>query len=135
MKIAVACMNEHTVSAHFGRADKYIIYEIENGEVMGRNTVRKFGHDDFFGRQPGGGQGHGHGEDSGFGHHAGCKHEQMIENIRDCDVVLAGGMGRGIYMGVQRWGIRPIVTDITEVEKAVRAVLDGTIVDHTERLH
>ena len=135
MKIAVACMNEHAISAHFGRAEKYMVYEIENGEVMGRNIVHKFGQRHFAGQQPEGGQGHGHGQGSGFGRHAGHKHEKMIENIRDCDVLLAGGMGRGVYQDVQRWGIRPIVTDITEVEKAVQAVLDGTIVDHTEKLH
>ena len=135
MKIAVACMNERTISAHFGRAEKYMVYEIENGEIMGRNMIEKYGHRHFSGQQPVGGQGHGHGQGSGFGRHAGHKHEQMIENIRDCDVLLAGGMGRGVYLDAQRWGIRPIVTDITEVEKAVQAVLDGTIVDHTEKLH
>jgi predicted Fe-Mo cluster-binding NifX family protein len=133
MKIAVACMNEHTIAAHFGRAEKYMVYEVEDGQVMDRKMVPKPGHRHFSQQQPVGGQGHGHG--SGFGHHAGCKHEQMIENIRDCDVLLAGGMGRGAYVDMQTWGIRPIVTDITEVEKAVQAVVDGTIVDHTEKLH
>ncbi len=59
----------------------------------------------------------------------------MFENIKDCDVLLTGGMGRGAYLDLQKWGIRPIVTDITDVEKAVQAVLDETIVDHTEKLH
>ena len=135
MKIAVACMNEHTVSAHFGRAEKYMIYDIHDGKITDRNLVPKLGHRHFAQQQPVGGQGHGHGQGSGFGQHAGCKHEQMIENIRDCDVLLAGGMGRGAYVDMQTWGIKPIVTDITEVEKAVQALLDGTIVDHTEKLH
>lgn len=133
MKIAVACMNEQTVSAHFGRAEKYMVFEVWEGRITARNLVPKLGHRHFATQQPVGGQGHGHG--SGFGHHAGHKHEQMVENIRDCDVLLAGGMGRGAYLDLQSRGIRPIVTDITEVEKAVQAVLDGTIVDHTEKLH
>ena len=136
MKIAVACMNEFTVSAHFGRAEKYMVYDIEEGKVSGRKLVPKAGHRHFSQQQGAGSHGHGHGQGgSGLGHHAACKHEQMIENIRDCDVLLVGGMGRGAYLDLQKWGIRPIVTDITEVEKAVQAVVDGTIVDHTEKLH
>jgi predicted Fe-Mo cluster-binding NifX family protein len=32
-------------------------------------------------------------------------------------------------------GIETIVTDIGSIEEAVRAYLEGTIVDHTDRLH
>ena len=134
MKIAVACMNEFAVSAHFGRAEKYMVYEVEDGQVRHKQMLTKPGHRHFSQQQAG----HGHGsseQGSGFGHHARCKHEEMFENIKDCDVLLVGGMGRGAYLDLQKWGIKPIVTDITDVEKAVQAVLDDTIVDHTEKLH
>jgi predicted Fe-Mo cluster-binding NifX family protein len=135
MKIAVACMNEFAVSAHFGRAEKYMVYEVEDGQVRNKKMLPKPGHRHYSQQQPGQ---HGHEsshQGSGFGHHARCKHEEMFENIRDCDVLLVGGMGRGAYLDLQKHGIRPIVTDITDVEKAVQAVLDETIVDHTEQLH
>jgi len=135
MKIAVACMNEFAVSAHFGRAEKYMVYEIEDGQVRSKKMLAKPGHRQFSQQQP---VGHGHGsaqQGSGFGHHASCKHEQMFENIKDCNVLLAGGMGRGAYLDLQKWGIKPIITDIADVEKAVQAVLDDTIIDHTEKLH
>jgi hypothetical protein len=32
-------------------------------------------------------------------------------------------------------GIRPILTDIADIEIAVQAVMDGSIEDHVERLH
>ena len=134
MKIAVACMNELAVSAHFGRAEKYMVYEVENGQIRNKKMLPKPGHR-HFSQQQTGGQGHGSHQGSGFGHHSRCKHDEMFENIKDCDVLLTGGMGRGAYLDLQKCGIRPIVTDITDVEKAVQAVLDETIVDHTEKLH
>lgn len=134
MKIAVACMNEMAVSAHFGRAEKYMVYEVEDGQVKNKKMLSKPGHR-HFSQQQKNGQGHSAHQGSGFGHHARCKHDEMFENIKDCDVLLTGGMGRGAYLDLQKWGIRPIVTDITDVEKAVQAVLDETIVDHTEKLH
>ncbi len=134
MKIAVACMNEFAVSAHFGRAEKYMVYEVEDGQIRNKKMLPKPGHRQFS-QQQAGEPGHGSHQGSGFGHHAKCKHDEMFENIKDCDILLTGGMGRGAYLDLQKWGIRPIVTDITDVEKAVQAVLDETIVDHTEKLH
>jgi predicted Fe-Mo cluster-binding NifX family protein len=59
----------------------------------------------------------------------------MFENIRDCDILLSRGMGRGAYQGLQSLGIRPIVTDIADIETAIGALLNDTIIDHVENLH
>ena len=135
MKIAIASINEQTISAHFGRAEKYIVFSVEDGQIIDRKTLPKLGHR-HFGPQGSGKHNHDSGtKGSGFGHHANHKHEQMIENIRDCDVVLTGGLGRGAYQNLQKWGIKPIVTDITDIETAVQAVLNDTIIDHTDKLH
>ena len=135
MKIAIASMNEQTIAAHFGRAEKYMVFSVENGQIIDRKMLPKLGHR-HFASQDSGRHHQGSGEKgSGFGRHANCKHDQMVENIKDCDMLLAGGMGRGAYQDLQKWGIKPVVTKITDVETAVRAVLDGTIIDHTEELH
>jgi predicted Fe-Mo cluster-binding NifX family protein len=135
MKIAIASINEQTISHHFGRAEKYIVVSVKDGQITDRETLPKLGHR-HFAPQHSGKQGQEHGaQGSGFGHHANCKHEQMIENIRDCDVLLTGGMGRGAYLDLQKWGIKPIVTDITDVDTAIQAVLDDTIVNHIDGLH
>jgi hypothetical protein len=44
-------------------------------------------------------------------------------------------MGRGAHVSLTRAGIRPIITDIAGIEAAVQAVIDGTIIDHPEKLH
>ena len=71
----------------------------------------------------------------GFGRYAEDKHKRMFANIMDCEVVIARGMGRGAYQGMLQANLKPIVTDIAEVEAAVKAVLDNTIIDHPEALH
>jgi len=59
----------------------------------------------------------------------------MFATINNCQIVLAQGMGQVAYNGLHQMGIQPIITDITEIEKAVQAVIDESIEDHPERLH
>lgn len=59
----------------------------------------------------------------------------MIESVRDCQVIIAGGMGQGAYLAIQQAGIRPIITDLSDAEQAVQDYLRGALVDHVERLH
>ena len=47
--------------------------------------------------------------------------------------ILYYGLGTQVALGEA--GITPIVTDIETIEEAVRAYLDGEIVNHTEWLH
>lgn len=143
MKIAAVTDDGKTISQHFGRAAKYAVYTVEDGQVTTREMRDKVGHRQF--SQEGGGHHHehdhdhkhgqGNGQGHGFGDHAEEKHRRMFETIKDCDVLLARGMGRGAYMGLQQTGIKPVVTDIPEIEQAVQAVIDGSIVDYTDRLH
>jgi len=135
MKIAIASVDEQTISQHFGRADKYVVLSVEGGRIIDRKIFPKPDHRQFSPRGSGNHR-HEHGAGgSGLGQQARSKHEQMIENIRDCDILLTRGMGRGAYLNLQEWGIRPIVTNIPDIETAVEAVLDDTIIDHTDKLH
>ncbi len=127
MKIAVVTDDGQTISQHFGRAPYYAVLTIENGQVAGREQREKFAHH------------HGPGEHQHEeGHHgpaADATHGQMLSTIGDCQVLLARGMGYGAYQSLQKAGIRPIITDVSEIEEAVRQYLNGGLVDHTERLH
>jgi predicted Fe-Mo cluster-binding NifX family protein len=44
-------------------------------------------------------------------------------------------MGQGAYQGLQQIGIRPVLTDIANIDTAVEAVIYGSIEDRPERLH
>ncbi len=131
MKIAVVSNNGMRISAHFGRAQQYVVFTVEDGRVVGREVRRKpvhqCGHQREGGAHPA--------EDHGFGAQAEARHSDMIAPIQDCDVLLARGMGRGAFLSLQQEGIRPIITDILDVDEAVQALLRGTLEHHPERLH
>jgi predicted Fe-Mo cluster-binding NifX family protein len=59
----------------------------------------------------------------------------MAEAIADCQALLCGGMGMGAYESMRARGIKPVVTDIASIDEAVRAYIEGRIVDQVERLH
>jgi predicted Fe-Mo cluster-binding NifX family protein len=133
MRIAAVTDDGVTISPHFGRARYFEVLTIENGAISKRERREKAGHETFEKSEQ---HHHRHGEGSEQdqeGHHR--KHALMAAAINDCDVVLARGMGYGAYEGMSQHNIKPIVTDIRSIDEAVRAVVDGTIVDHSDRLH
>ena len=134
MKIALVTDDGKTISQHFGRATYYAVLTVENDEITGREQREKPGHHTFRREAPEG-HGEGQGRGHGFGRDSEKKHRRMFDAIQDCEILVARGMGRGAYQGLEEAGIRPIVTDIEEIEEAARAILDGTIVDHSEKLH
>ncbi len=130
MKIAVVTDDHNTISAHFGRAVYYEIFTISDGKVTGRESLAKPSHNQFA-DEPHDEPEFKHGE----GPAAESRHARMFTPILDCQVLLAGGMGQGAYTSLIITGIHPILTDIRDIEQAVRDYLDGKLVNHTERLH
>ncbi|NLF50244.1 MAG: hypothetical protein GX577_03835, partial [Leptolinea sp.] len=63
------------------------------------------------------------------------KHVSMAEVISDCTALLCGGMGMGAYESMRSLNIQPIVTDLSDIDEAVQAYIDGKLVDHRELLH
>ncbi|MEX2162253.1 MAG: hypothetical protein WD751_10105 [Anaerolineales bacterium] len=63
------------------------------------------------------------------------RHTRMAEAIRDCRFLLARGMDAGVYHSIEQAGISPIITDIDDVDKTALKTVQGTIVDHKEKLH
>jgi predicted Fe-Mo cluster-binding NifX family protein len=135
MKIAAVSEDGVTISQHFGRAPYYVVVTVKDGKVVSQETRDKMGHAHF------GGESHeheAHGADSrghGFDPAAQSRHARMAEAITDCQVLLARGMGAGAYYSLEEAGIRPMVTDVANINEAVQAYLDGRLVDHRERLH
>lgn len=132
MKIAIITDDGKTISQHFGRAQHYLIITLEDGKEVSREMKDKLGHGQFHGEhedheQHGGAHGH-----DGAAHN---KHIQMAEAIKDCSLLICGGMGMGAYESMRRLNIQPLVTDLRTVDEAVQAFLDGKLIDHTERLH
>lgn len=119
-----------TISQHFGRARFYEVIFVEKGNVVKRERREKLSHNNF--RQ----EEHHHSDlKHGLDEHSHSKHVSMVEAIKDCQILLARGMGNGAYQSMLQLNIKPIVTDIKNIDEAVQAVINGSIVNHIEKLH
>jgi predicted Fe-Mo cluster-binding NifX family protein len=107
MRIAVVSDDGNTISAHFGRARYYEVFEVEEGQIRSQETREKPGHHTFHQE---------HGQDH---------YDEHREHTH----------GDGAYLHMQQAGIKPVVTDIEGIQEAVGAYIDGTLIDHTEHLH
>jgi len=135
VKIAAVSEDGVTISQHFRHAPFYAVVTVEEGKIVSRETRDKMGHAQFAG-EPHAEEAHGADpRGHGFDPAAQNRHARMAASIADCQVLLARGMGAGAYQGMEQAGIRPVVTDITNIDEAVQAYLEGRLVDHTERLH
>ena len=149
MKIAVITDDANTISAHFGRARHFLVFTVEEGRIASRELRDKAGHDNFAGhnheidqddhdhhdhhnhRHEGRDDPRGH----GFGHGSGHRHAEMLAVIKDCNVLIARGMGQGAYIALQEADIMPITTEIKTIDEAISAYLDGSLADRPERRH
>lgn len=131
MKIAIITDDGKMISQHFGRATHYMVLTIEDGKITNREMRSKLGHNQFSGESHEEHHGENHGLDEA--HHD--KHVQMAESISDCEAVICGGMGMGAYQSMLRLNIKPIVTDLNDIDDIAHSYRDGRIIDHTEKLH
>ncbi len=132
MKIATITDDGKMISQHFGRAPYYLVLTIEDGKVTNREMRDKMSHTHFQDQ---------HNDDShsdkgrGMDADSHNKHVNMASIISDCDALLCGGMGMGAYQSMVSLNIKPVVTDLQNIDSAVQAYIDGKLVDHTELLH
>lgn len=132
MKIAVVTEDGKIISQHFGRASHYMVVEMEEGKIIGHELRDKLNHKQFQTEE------HEHGErggQHGYGPAADNRHGRMAETITDCEAVLCRGMGIGAYENMKTRNIRPVITDIADIDEAILAYANGQIVDHIEKLH
>jgi predicted Fe-Mo cluster-binding NifX family protein len=131
MKIAAITDDGKTISQHFGRAAYYLVLTIEDSQIVDCELRNKLGHAQFHEE--------GHHENAnerhGFGPEADNRHGRMAEAIADCEALLCREMGMGAYESMKARNIRPVVTDIVDIEEAVLTYVNGRIVDHVEKLH
>jgi predicted Fe-Mo cluster-binding NifX family protein len=135
MKIAAITEDGVTISQHFGRAPFYKVFTIEDGKIVSNEQREKMGHSHFANEAHHEDAHHDHTQGHGFDPASQARHSQMLAAISDCEVLLAGGMGNGAYTSLKAANIKPILTDISIIDEAVKACLDGKIIDHAERLH
>ena len=122
-KIAVAQMNETSISRHFGRSPYFGIYKISDEGIEGPelrvNTfthhAKRGGHDEHQGHRE-------HGQ-----HHHSHNHQSVVEGLQDCEILIAGGMGMGAMNSLSGAGIEVIITDIDNCIEAVQKYGEGKL--------
>lgn len=119
-KVAFATNDGINTFAHFGRAKYFEVIEIENGNIKSRERREK---PDF----------HSNAKHNHHGHHE--RHSKILELVKDCDFVVAGGMGYGIYDFLVSEGKTPIVTTIKNIDEALSLLVDNKLENHIEKLH
>ncbi|HNS52328.1 MAG TPA: NifB/NifX family molybdenum-iron cluster-binding protein [Anaerolineae bacterium] len=135
MKIAIVTDDGITVSDHFGRARYYAVLTMDGPQVVRREMIDRSETlppvDEHQPRQGMSGQIDCH----GTGTAAAATHLRMVQPIKECQALLAGGMSWSARECLLDAGVRPIITDISGLDEAVQAYMEGTILDHVEKLH
>lgn len=130
MKIAAVTNDGESISQHFGRSRYYKIVSVEDGEIK-NSEIRERGTGHFAQQK----QSESHTDHfdaqgrHGFGADAQNKHMMMVQEISDCDVLIAGGMGAGAYQSFKSAGLDVILTDRANIEEAVQSLSKGELVN------
>ncbi len=117
-KIAAVTQDGLYLSSHFGMAPLYRVFTIEDGRIVAEEQRPKPHH----GQHPQ----HHHGSEQ--------PHADMFAPIRDCRVLLCGGMGSPAYQKALEAGLEVVLTG-GEIASAVQAYLQGRIDHDPRRIH
>ncbi len=127
MKIAVASNNQIKVSGHLGRAKSFLIYEVENSQVISKETrINTFTHH----VQP-----DHHHEEAHHGHIHGegiHSHSELIEGLKDCSHIIFQSGGWRIIEDLKLNNILPVLTDEEFADTAVEKFIKGTLLQKEE---
>jgi len=132
MNTAFVTDDGKTISKHFGRAQYYLVVGIEKNEETSRSLREKMGHQHFAGEDAG--REHADGP-HGFGPASQNRHSRMLEAITDCQIIVAGGMGRGAYVSMQESGKQVFVVSLSDIGEALEAFKAGTLKDMADLVH
>jgi len=105
MKIAIASQNKTAITEHTGQGRKFWIYETKHGEIIGKNMLELSPEQSF--------------------HNSSGDEPHPLDDVQ---VLISGGMGRGLVRRLQRKGIEAVITKETDLDNAVRAYIDGSLV-------
>ena len=100
MRIAVTYENGQ-IFQHFGHTEEFKVYDIENGKVVSSEVVDT--------------NGNGHGALAG------------VLNSLNAEVLICGGIGMGAQMALASAGIKLYGGVSGDADKAVEALLNGTL--------
>ena len=104
MQIAVTSQNRKTITEHAGKCRKFWIYEVEQGEVAGKQLIEISMEQSF---------------------HA--NYRSMVKPLAEVNVLITASMGAGLHHRLKQSGILPIITMEEDPDTAVAAFLTNSL--------
>jgi predicted Fe-Mo cluster-binding NifX family protein len=105
MKIAVASQNRREITGHTGRCRKFWIYEIANDTGIAGKQLLELAKSRSLHESP----------------------PHAPHPLDDVQVLISGGMGKGMLRRLAAMGIEALVTRQTDPDASVAAWLDGSL--------
>ena len=109
MKIALTSQNQRTLSGHAGKTTRFVVFEIENKQIINKNLIElekdNVLHEHFHGNPAPG----------------------YVHPVLEMDVIITGSMGPGFPIKMRANGIEAIMTDEKEIDEVIAKYLDGTL--------
>ncbi len=127
MKIAIPSNDSTNISAHFGKTKGFVICEIENNKVVKKEYIQNT----FTGHAQGAHADKNHGHDSH--EHQKHSHQGILDAIGDCEVVIAGGMGRRLYNDFEQNNIKVFVSQEANIDSALNLFLNNELDNNTDK--
>jgi predicted Fe-Mo cluster-binding NifX family protein len=121
MKIAFPTDDGETISKHLGQAQYFQVITLIDDQVQASERREKASHSHTD---------HDHEHETGV--HPG---QQMIEAIRDCQVLISGGMGQPMYNRALSSGMQVFLTGEDRIDDALAAYQQGKLTSDMRRVH
>ena len=112
MKIAVSSQNKTTLTGHLGRCRTFWIYDAAGTTIQDKQLLQIT-------------------KDQSF-HESSPKAAHPLDTVQ---VLISGGIGRGLARRLEAKGIQPLITAETDLDAAVMAYLTDTLVVMTPDEH
>lgn len=110
MKIAITSQNQRTVSGHAGKTTRFVVFEVENKNLISRSLIElekdNVLHEHFHGNPA----------------------PDYVHPVLEMDVVITGSMGPGFPIKMNANGIEAVMTDEKDIDTVLEKFLDGTLI-------
>jgi predicted Fe-Mo cluster-binding NifX family protein len=116
MKIAVASDNGITLTGHVGKCEMFIVFEVIKNDIL--NVERRL--NTFTMHKTG----NRHNCDE---NQAMYKHSGIIKGLKDCNYLFCSSGGHGLIYDLILSGVRTILTEEIEAEKAIKLFLENKL--------
>ena len=110
-----------TISSHLGQARYFQVIRLEDGKILDNEMRAKVSHTH-----------QEHSPDESNQAHPG---KAMFETIRDCQVLIAGGMGKPAFERAKSMGMEVYLTGEKYIDVAMQAYQAGTLDTDMRRVH